>query len=516
LIRRAGAEGTVLLQNHGLLPLDPATISKIAVIGHNAKVAQIMGGGSAQLNPHYAVSPWQGLASVFGEERMVFAPGATNHRFEPRLDQRFDVEFFNNSDLSGEPVHRDVHDGGEIFLFGFVAPGITDTNVWSARYTTLYVPAATGEHRVGVAAAGLARVKIDGVVVADAWKGWKPGRTYFEEGSDEVVGPTYLEAGRSYKIELEFAKKKARTLDLAAARIGIGMPLGDKAIAAAASAARSAEIAIVCIGRTGDWDTEGSDLQDIKLPGRQDELVAAVAKANPRTIVVLQTGGPVEMPWLDGVAAVLQAWYPGQEAGNAIADVLTGAAEPGGRLPQSFPVRWNDNPVHSQDREIYPGLSGKVRYEEGVFVGYRHYDRQGITPMFPFGFGLSYTSFELADLAIDDSKFDPDGAVSVYLTVTNTGMRPGSEVVQLYVGDEASSVPRPVKELKAFAKLHLKPGETRRLKLELKDRDFAFYSVEAKHWLVEPGSFTLMLGTSAADIKLTGQVRRDTRLMIPV
>jgi beta-glucosidase len=231
---------------------------------------------------------------------------------------------------------------------------------------------------------------------------------------------------------------------------------------------------------------------------------------------VLQTGGPVEMPWLGEVAAVLEAWYPGQEAGNAIADVLLGVAEPGGRLPQSFPVRWNDNPVHSQDREIYPGLAGKVRYEEGVFIGYRHYDRQGIAPMFPFGFGLSYTSFELSDLAIDETGFDADGKVTVWVSVTNTGARRGSEVVQLYVGDEASSVPRPVKELKAFEKVALEPGESKRLRFDLTGRDFAFFDVAGHRWVAEPGAFSLMVGTSAADIKLMGQVRRATMLVLPV
>ena len=517
LIRRAGAEGTVLLHNHGLLPLDPPTLGRIAVIGPNAKTAQIMGGGSAQLNPHYAVSPWDGLAAVFGEERLSYALGATNHRYEPRLEQRFDVEFFDSADLSGEAVHRGEQLGGEIFLFGYVAPGITDPQVWSARYSADYVPAYTGEHRVGVLSTGFTRVKVDGRLVVDNWgNAWKPGRSFFEEGSDEVVGTIYLEAGRSYRVELEFGKKSFRVLDFSAARLGIGLPLGDKAIAAAAAVAREADVAIVCVGRTGEWDTEGSDLLDIKLPGRQDELVSAVAKANRRTVVVLQTGGPVEMPWLDEVAAVIEAWYPGQEAGNAIADVLTGAAEPGGRLPQSFPVRWNDNPVHSQDREIYPGLAGKVRYEEGVFVGYRHYDRHGITPMFPFGFGLSYTSFELSDLAVDDSDLETDGAASVYVTVANIGLRAGSEVVQLYVGDEASSVPRPMKELKAFAKVHLGPGETTRVKLKLEERDFAFYSVEAKHWLVEPGTFSLMIGTSATDIRLSAQIHRNSRVLIPV
>ena len=219
--------------------------------------------------------------------------------------------------------------------------------------------------------------------------------------------------------------KPAAVLALSAFRMGIGKPLGDADIAEAVAAAKAAEIAIVCVGRNGEWDTEGSDLLDIRLPGRQDELVSAVAAANPRTIVVLQTGGPVEMPWLDKVAAVLEAWYPGQEAGNAIADVLLGLAEPGGRLPQSFPVRWNDNPVQSQDREIYPGLAGKVRYEEGVFVGYRHYDRQGIAPMFPFGFGLGYTSFELSDLAVDESRFDAEGKVTAWVSVTNTGSAAG-------------------------------------------------------------------------------------------
>ncbi len=516
LIRRAGAEASVLLKNDGLLPLDAAMLRKVAVIGPNAQVAQIMGGGSAQLNPHYAISPWQGLVSALGEDRLSFAPGATNHRWEPRLDQRYGVEYFNSPDLSGEVVHRDVQQGGEIFLFGVAAPGITDPQSWSVRYSTSFVPQATGEHRIGIVATGPARIKINGVVVADAWKNWKRGHTFFEEGCDEVVGAVYLEAGRSYSVEVEHSKRRARSLEFTGIRIGIGLPLGDKAIAAAAALARNSDVAIVCVGRNGEWDTEGSDLQDIRLPGRQDELVSAVAKANAHTIVVLQTGGPVEMPWLGEVAGVIQCWYPGQEAGHAIADVLMGHAEPGGRLPQSFPLRWNDNPVYSQDREIYPGLDGKVRYEEGVFVGYRHYDRQGIEPMFPFGFGLSYTRFELTDLAVDDSRFEVEGVVSVYVSVTNSGARAGSEVVQLYVGDEASSVPRPVKELKAFAKVALGAGETKRVKLTLSERDFAFYGVEARHWVVEPGVFTLMLGVSAGDIRLTAPVRRSNRVLIPV
>lgn len=514
LIRRAGAEGAVLLKNDGLLPLNVK--GKIAVIGPNAKVAQIMGGGSAQLNPHYAVSPWDGLASALGAGRLIFAQGCTNRRFEPALNQSFEVEYFNSRDLSGEVMHRETMQGSEAFLIGNIADGKVDPSAWSARFTTSLVPQESGEHRVGIAAAGLAKVLVDGKLIADDWTHWKKGRTYFEEGSDEVVGTLKMEAGRAYKVTIEFAVKPAAVLALSAFHMGIGKPLGDADITEAVKAAKAAEVAVVCVGRNGEWDTEGSDLLDIKLPGRQDELVSAVAAANPRTVVVLQTGGPVEMPWLGEVAAVLEAWYPGQEAGNAIADVLLGLAEPGGRLSQSFPVRWNDNPVHSQDREIYPGLNGKVRYEEGVFIGYRHYDRQGIEPMFPFGFGLSYTSFEVSDLAIDETGFDIDGKVTAWVGVTNTGARRGSEVVQLYVGDEASSVPRPVKELKAFEKVTLEPGEGKRLRFDLSARDFAFFDVAGHRWLVEPGAFNILIGTSATDIKLSAQVRRTTTMVLPV
>ena len=219
-----------------------------------------------------------------------------------------------------------------------------------------------------------------------------------------MVGTVDLTAGRPAEVVIEFATKPSRNLAFAAFRVGIGRPLGDAEIDEAVAAARQAEVALVFVGRNGEWDTEGSDLENIALPGRQDELVAAVAAANPRTVVVLQTGGPVEMPWLDAVPAVLQAWYPGQECGNAIADVLIGAAEPGGRLPQTFPARWADNPTASRDPEVYPGLDGRVRYAEGVFVGYRHYDRAGIAPLFPFGHGLGYTRFELSDLVVAPSR----------------------------------------------------------------------------------------------------------------
>ncbi|MBK8084006.1 MAG: glycoside hydrolase family 3 C-terminal domain-containing protein [Devosia sp.] len=516
LIRRAGAEAAVLLRNEGgILPL--AGSGRIAVIGPNAKVAQIMGGGSAQLNPHHRVTPWDGLVAALGQDRLTHAPGARNDRFEPVLRGTYNIDFYASEDLSGPVVHTETMAETQAFWIGRVAEGKVDPLHFSARITGRFVPEASGEHRAGIYSAGFSCLLVDGRLVADAWTGsWQKGRTYFEEGCDEVVGTVSLEAGRAHEVTIEFATKPFATLGLAAFAAGIGRPLGDAAIAEAAELARGAETALVFVGRNGEWDTEGSDLPHITLPGRQNDLVAAVAAANPRTVVVLQTGGPVEMPWLGEVAAVLAAWYPGQEAGHAIADVLTGRAEPGGRLPQSFPARWADNPTHAQDREIYPGFEGKVRYEEGVFIGYRHYHRLGLTPLFPFGFGLGYTSFALSDLAVDAAAFESDGRVEVAVTLTNTGSRAGSDVVQVYVSDPEASVPRPDRELKGFVKLHLVPGESRRTTIALDDRAFALYSVAARHWLVEPGRFVLRAARHADDPGLTAEVNRSTRLLLPV
>ena len=514
LIRRAGAEAAVLLKNNGALPLKPE--SRIAVIGPNAKRAQIMGGGSAQLNAHYRVSPWEGLVAQLGEDQLTYAVGCGNDRFEPLLRGTLTVEYFANEKLAGEPVHIGTQEDAQAFWIGNVADGKVDPLHFSARVRATYTPEKSGTHRVGIYSAGFAKVFVNGKLVADAWTNWTKGRTFFEEGCDEVVGTIDLEAGRTYDVTIEFATKDFATLGLAAFACGIGLPLGDADLAEAVRAARNSDVAVVFIGRNGEWDTEGSDLPGIELPGRQNELVAAVAQANPNTVVVLQTGGPIEMPWINSVRAVLQAWYPGQEAGNAIADVLTGAAEPGGRLPQTFPVRWSDNPAHSQDREVYPGLEGKVRYEEGIFVGYRHYDRLGMTPLYPFGFGLGYTTFSVSDFTVDDSNFEADGNVTATVTVTNTGTRGGSTVVQLYVSDTESSSPRPAKELKAFAKVALAPGESRQVTLTLDARSFAFFRAEAKHWLVESGDFTLRIGQSSADLPLTATVKRNTILMLPV
>ena len=515
LIRRAGADAAVLLKNENILPLDKSSSDKIAVIGPNAKVAQIMGGGSAQLNVHYRVSPYEGLANVLGNEaRLKFAAGCTNHKYEPLLTGMLKAEFFANDTLSGECVHIGEQEHAEGFLVGDVADGKVDPTKFSVRMTGIFVPEKSGLHRVGAFAAGLSKVYVDGALIADAWTQWKKGSTFFEEGCDEVVGTVQLEAGRAHEVVIELASKQTENLHFTAFRVGIGRPMGDEEIADAITIAKDAETALVFVGRDGQWDTEGTDLPNITLPGRQNELVEAVAKANSNTIVVLQTGGPVEMPWLDKVAGVIEAWYPGQEAGNAIADVLFGDVEPGGRLPQSFPVKWSDNPTHSQDKEVYPGLDGKVRYEEGLFIGYRHYDKTGIAPLFPFGFGLGYTQFELSDFQINAGQFAKTGKVKISVGVRNTGARRGSTVVQIYVRDIKASVPRPDKELKAFAKLDVDADDGRSVTLELDARDFAFFDVAAQKWIVEKGEFEILAGFSAADIEASAkmEVNETTQL----
>lgn len=510
LIREAGAAGTVLLTNDGILPLTPGT-GTIAVIGPNAKVAQIMGGGSSQLNPHYQITPWEALVETEGESGLTFAPGCTNHRWEPVLAGPITVDYFDNDSLSGEPVHRDVIDSALTFWIHPVAGGRVDAARFSARMTGTFTPEVDGLHVLGVHSAGLSRVFVDGKLVADAWAGWTKGRTFFEEGCDEVTGEVMLTAGHPHRIEIEFATKAPENLVVFGVRVGISRPMGDSEIADAAEAARQADTTVLFVGRSGEWDTEGSDLQGIALPGRQDNLIAAVCAANPRTVVVLQTGGPVEMPWLPKAAAVLQAWYPGQEAGNAIADVLYGRADPGGRLPQTFPVRWQDNPTHSQDPEVYPGLDGRVRYEEGLMIGYRHYDRTGIHPLFPFGHGLSYTSFALSDVTARPL----DDGVRVTARVKNTGSRAGSTVVQVYLGEIAPPVLRPRRELKGFAKVALDPGASTEVVIDVTARDFAWFDVKAQVWTVTGGTYTAFVGFSAADIRAEVSIRQDAR-QLPV
>ncbi|OLB75405.1 MAG: glycosyl hydrolase, partial [Actinobacteria bacterium 13_2_20CM_2_71_6] len=261
----------------------------------------------------------------------------------------------------------------------------------------------------------------------------------------------------------------------------------------AASAARNADVAVVMVGNK---DKEGGDRANLSLSGNQDSLVSAVVAANPRTVVVLKTGGPVLMPWLSKVPAVLEAWYPGEEDGNVVADLLFGNANPSGKLPMSFPKNEGDTAVHTASQ--YPGVNGTATYSEKLQVGYRWYDAQNVAPLFPFGFGLSYTGFSFANLSVPAAP-GTDGRVTVSVDVTNTGSRTGADVVQVYVAAPASAG-EPPKQLKGFAKVKLNPGQTQRVSITLEDRAFSSWSTSAKQWTAVPGQHTVLVGDSSRSL----------------
>jgi len=274
--------------------------------------------------------------------------------------------------------------------------------------------------------------------------------------------------------------------------------------ASAAALAKASDVAIVMVG---DNETEGKDRTSLALSGNQDALVEAVAAANPRTIVVLKSGGPVLMPWAGQVPALLEAWYPGEEDGTVVADLLFGKANPSGKLPLTFPVSATDLPANTPAQ--YPGVNGTATFSEGVFVGYRHYDAANITPLFPFGFGLSYTTFAFSRLTVHPG---PHGTVTVSANVTNTGHRAGSDVVQLYVGDPSSAaVPEPPNQLQGFGKVALGPGQTRRVTFSLDARSFSFWDTASASWRVAGGMYRINVGDSSRNLPLSSAVRLPAR-----
>ncbi|WP_127995701.1 beta-glucosidase [Piscinibacter defluvii] len=506
LIRRLGAAGCVLLKNEGgLLPLAPAPGQRVALIGRAATVPQIMGGGSANVNAHYRSAPADALREACPEVGFTHHPGADIHRLVPRQPRPMTLEIYASADFSGPMVATQTVPDSEVQWIGSRPPGIAEGTPFSCRARLEYVAESDGEHAFSLVSAGRSRLAIDGVPALDAWRDWRRGSTYFTFGCDEVVHRRRLRAGERLALQVEFSSAlpdvPGQQAGVHALRVGASRLLDERDIEAAVAAARGADLAIVFAGLNAEWDNEGLDRPGITLPHRQDELIAKVAAANPRTVVVLQSGSPLLLPWVADVRAMLQAWYPGQECGHAIADVLLGAAEPGGRLPQSWPARIEDTVAHG-DPAAYPGVDGHVAYTEGLLIGYRHHEARGIAPRFAFGHGLSYTRFEHSGLRCDRPTLRPGETLGVALTVRNVGPRAGSEVVQLYVHDEQSSLPRPPQELKAFAKVFLAPGESRELRLTLSMRSFAFYDDRRAAWVAEAGRFELRVGASAADIRL--------------
>ncbi len=492
LLRRAGAEACVLLRNEDcVLPL--RNLKRLAVIGPNADVARFGGGGSSEVLPHYTVTPLEGIRAAAGDAvDVVFARGSVPYTMLPAIAQRllddgFDVDFFPNVDCEGEPVAHERIDRAHHRWIGNVP---VSSERFSARLRTNFTPDEDGDWTFGLVAAGRARLLVDGELVIDNWTDVEHSPVFFGMGSKERTGVVAMRSGEPRSLVVEY---RAATTFAAGVHLGCIPPIGPDRIAEAVEAARAADAAVVVVGLDPESETEGHDRESMDLTGDQDELIRAVTAAQPNTVVVLNAGCIVSMPWADDVAAIVHAWYPGQECGNAIADVLFGAVNPAGKLPTTIPKRYEDTAAIRN----YPGGGGEVRYEEGVFIGYRHFDEHALTPLYPFGHGLSYTTFDYGDLA-----FDAD-TLTATIDVTNTGDVAGKEVVQLYVSDLESSVPRPPKELKAFAKVSLGPGETTSVVFTLDQRAFQYWN---GGWVLEPGAFELLCGSSSRDIRAKSDI----------
>ncbi|PZF38863.1 MULTISPECIES: glycoside hydrolase family 3 protein [unclassified Curtobacterium] len=497
-VREAEAEGTVLVRNTGVLPLDAPAVSRIAVIGHNADQARTQGGGSATVVPSQVVSPLDGIRSAFPGASVDYAIGAV---VQEGIAE-FPLSTITNPG-TGEPGARVafVKDGEELFVedrratalfwFGGDAPTREADRL---DITTTYTAESTGTVRFGIGAAGRSRMWIDGELLLDEdvpFEGDQLGAAFLNPPARSV--PVEVTTGQQVAIRIEYDIVQDETLGgVLAYQFGTEPSDDDPAvlIEAAVDAARGADVAVVVVGTNSKVESEGYDRSSLALPGHQDDLVRAVAAANPNTVVVVNAGSPVEMPWRNDVAAVLLTWFGGQEYGNALADVLTGAQEPGGRLPTTWPVAMADVPV----LDVTP-VDGKVAYDEGVHVGYRAWLRAGTEPAYPFGHGLGYTTWSIDGVSATPTVREGD-AVIVTATVVNTGDRAGKHVVQVYASRAESAVDRPVRWLVGFAPVRLAAGASTEVSIEVPARAFAHWDGS---WQYESGTFTLHVGASVVD-----------------
>ncbi|MFG1808022.1 glycoside hydrolase family 3 C-terminal domain-containing protein [Streptomyces sp. NPDC049040] len=492
LARRISVSGSVLLQNRGnLLPLGrPASI---AVIGDAADAhPQTHGGGSGSVNANgTVVSALAGIKARAGSATVTYTPGTLGIAAPPVapasvFGSGLTATYYGTTDFTGTPLGTETVPN--LDLSAAPAAVANAANGWSARWTGTFTAATSGGYRFSLSAGGTATVTIDGAAVLA-----------FRPGAESVQNGLVTLAAGPHDIVVDYVSA-APVPGGRAPRTSLHLGLQanyDALIAAAADAAKSAEVAVVVVA---DVTSEGMDRSTLSLPADQDQLISAVARANPRTVVVLNTSGAVLMPWLPQVKSVIANWYSGQEQGNALAAMLFGDAEPGGRLTETFPAADEQGPAKTTVE--FPGDGVQVYYDEDLAIGYRWYDSSGEKPLFPFGFGLSYTSFELTDLRTGRAS---DGTVSATVRIRNTGSRSGSEVVQLYVKSPAAAL-EPAKQLKAFAKVTLDPGKSTTVRLDLPADAFATWVNASTGWTVLPGSYGILVGTSAARLPLRTEV----------
>jgi beta-glucosidase len=509
-LRAAAAASFVLARNDGLLPLSRPGLGRVAVIGPNAEVARTLGGGSATVFPPYTVSPLDGLRAAGLD--VTFAPGTLGH-LRPSAARApwllrpdgsapgSEVRFFSPS---GELAASEQRDAATFrWMNGFGSAGTPEE---IARLEVGCVIRATeaGTYRVGVSGLGRFRLLLDGAEVFDAALSLPEGADVVEAlmTPPQRLVPVDLAAGQSVTVRLEHDVHSSQMAAFGTfLELNLEAPHGsdDEEITSAVALAAESDVAVVVVGTTAEVESEGFDRLSLALPGRQDELVRRVAAANPRTVVVVNSGAPVLLPWAGEVAGVLLTWFGGQEFGHSLADVLLGEAEPGGRLPTTWPASEEGLPSTQP-------ADGVLRYTEGLFIGYRGYDRDGREPLFPFGHGGGYTTWSYDSITVDCDVPEPAGApgVAVCVEVGNAGPRPGREVVQVYASRPDSAVERPAKWLAGFAVVDADPGETVNVGILIPERAFQHWS--DRGWTLEAGTFTLSAGSSSASLPLTAGV----------
>ena len=506
LARQLAEESIVLLKNERhVLPLDITSLQSLAVIGPNAAEGRTGGGGSSYVNPPYRISPLQALEDrLRGKVNIVYAKGCDNDVSMPIVPGAWleqpdgdgnglRGEYFSNDDLTGKPVYA----GQDQWLdfWWDVKTSYMDGDRRSGRWTgSLSVP-ESGTYKVRLTNSGKCRLYLNGKLVLenDAPRSLIPELGI--ESKDDVLT---LISGKTYGIKIEYSAYNNQSF--AHWKMAMSLwhdPATDTRLAAAVEAARQCDAAIVFGGLPEFYETEGWDRPDMELPGRQNELIRQVLAVNPNTIVVINAGAPVDMPWRNEVQAILEAFYPGMEGGNAVARILLGEVNPSGKLPVTFPQRLEDTPAYINS--TYPGARD-INYGEGIYVGYRYYDKRQIEPAFPFGHGMSYTQYLIGEIESED-VFEHGAQIDARVRTQNIGDVAGKEVLQLYVSDVESSLPRPVKELKGFKKVSLQPGEEKVVSFTLHPRDLAYYDPYRKCWIAEPGEYELSIGVSVQDIR---------------
>ncbi|KAI0047327.1 glycoside hydrolase family 3 protein [Auriscalpium vulgare] len=524
LLRRAAADAIVLLKNAaGLLPLTQP-LAKIAVIGPNAKNVFLSGGGSARLRETYHVSVLDGIRAAVPAAEVAYAVGATSHQYLPLLDDYMHVdgragallEFWNE-----EPGVGWVESLAEGSQPVWSTPTQTSNCYFmDGIYTTTFVPDESGDFEVGVSLGGTGSVFANGTRILDLTHAPPAPNAAFENATaDHRAVVRGLVAGTPVALEVRWDARVYVTLSgryttRGGLRIGAARVLGEEeAIEEAVQIAEAADgalmlvwLAIVVVGLNHEWERSGLDRPGISLPGAANALVAAVLRANPKTIVVNQSGAPVAMPWIADADTVVHAFYGGNELGNGLADVLFGAVNPSGKLAITFPKRDEDIPAYPLWGANTESV-GHVPYHEGIYVGYRGYDKKAIDPLFPFGHGLSYTTFTYSDLST--TPIAADGTFTVSFTITNTGSIDGREVAQVYIADPVSALPRALKELKGFVKVALRAGESRAVEVALDREALGFFDVRRGAWVAEAGTFEVLVGASSRDIRLTGKAELE-------